>query len=326
MSWPQQVCAALDKAIATVAKREYKRLSKGKGSDEIRTCVEKALRELEKLQQGKPSDYHNEWVALFYMTWYQPRQINLALSIFKKFFRPDVSDRSLHIIDVGCGALAVQFAAAIAKAAAEKRQTRAINITVQGIDPSKSMRKIGEELWQEFWYYVFDVGPTLRYLANACDVMASSCSSCDTYCQVVDTKAQGNPSPDECWLIAMHAVYETNQEDIKKCLKDIRQKQQHIDVDVVTSYRHPDRINVVKGVCPSDFKEVSLPPLAQEWRDSQDFQRTTKWRRNLVPRLCPWSADSMVFDYLGREVQGNRQDAVAIGGRFPIDNTAIFQP
>ena len=66
---------------------------------------------------GEEPEY-NEWDALFYVTWYQPRQINLALAILQKLYEDARkwlgSDFPLHIIDVGCGAfLAVQFAMAI---------------------------------------------------------------------------------------------------------------------------------------------------------------------------------------------------------------------
>ena len=46
--------------------------------------MDKALRSLKELQQGRKADYGNEWVAIFYLTWYQPRQIQLAYAALRE--------------------------------------------------------------------------------------------------------------------------------------------------------------------------------------------------------------------------------------------------
>ena len=78
------VTNALDVAIAQVAQKEISRLSAGLSPDEIAKNICVALHELESLQQGGMPNYGNEWVAVFYLLWYQPAQINLAYTLAQK--------------------------------------------------------------------------------------------------------------------------------------------------------------------------------------------------------------------------------------------------
>ena len=141
-----------DEAIATVAEQEFNRLRRiTTDNAQVAENVKAALDSLVNLQYGVEPEY-NEWEALFYVTWYQPYQINLALTVLQKVYEDARQhlgpDLPLHIIDVGCGALAVQFAMAIL--AAEYRQEDS-KVIINGIDPSDPMKKIGETLWLEFW-------------------------------------------------------------------------------------------------------------------------------------------------------------------------------
>ena len=115
----QTIADALDKTIATVAEQEFNRLCRGLNDFQVAEQVAIALDELEKLQGRGSPDYNNDWVALFYVTWYQPRQINVALAILRQLYEETLHEETktnhpVEIIDVGCGALSVQFATAIA--------------------------------------------------------------------------------------------------------------------------------------------------------------------------------------------------------------------
>ena len=67
----------LEGAILEVAKSEYARLSAGLAPHQVATRVGDALESLGGLRRGVAPAY-DEWDALFYLTWYQPRQINLT--------------------------------------------------------------------------------------------------------------------------------------------------------------------------------------------------------------------------------------------------------
>lgn len=235
MSWWPPVCQALDEAIARVAESEYRRLSAGRRPEECLHCTEQALEALGALQRGAEPEY-NEWDALFYVTWYQPRQVNLALALTRYFLsRRSSPARDLHIVDLGCGSLAVQFALTIALAEA-RLMGASIDATVQGIDPSASMARVGEELWLEFWSIVND-NPHLSYVADSCDVISSSYTShdsSDSYCASYEAHAQTTLTSTDCWLIAAHTVYESNKLLIRDQLTTIRTKSEPALVIVTT--------------------------------------------------------------------------------------------
>ena len=274
---------SLDMAIARVAEDEFSRLSGGKTPEECVNCVTQALKSLGGLQWGNAPEY-NEWDALFYLTWYQPRQINIALAVLRRFF----SGQPLHIIDVGCGALAVQFAVAVAIA---EKQLVGSEVTVQGIDPSESMRRIGEELWLKFWSIVYE-DRYLSNLAGACDVLTSSCNSHDSKESYYKMNSPGT----ECWLIAVHAVYESNKEDIRNTFAEIRSKFAPM-LEIVTT--HPSKRDVAWSMTGEEFNEE------YNEADSQcTFPETTAWRKHLIDRLSTPGAifEDIVCNYLGREV------------------------
>ena len=104
---------SLDRAIANLAEAEYGRLSTegGLGTKEQHELVDRALRSLKELQQGRKADYGDEWVGVFYLTWYQPRQIQLAYAALRELI-PERNPPK-YIIDYGCGAWAVQIALAL---------------------------------------------------------------------------------------------------------------------------------------------------------------------------------------------------------------------
>ena len=280
---------SLDLAIARVAKNEYHRLSSGKDPEERLNCVTQALESLGRLQHGEMPAYNNEWVSLFYVTWYQPRQINLALAIVRHFFRGN----SLYVIDVGCGALAVRFAVAIA-ISERGMQGATINVRVDGIDPSEPMRKIGDTLWKEFQSIVSKY-PRLSSLSDICDGIDSN----DSYSGSTDAHIRGACSSVECWLTTVHAAYESNKCSIRDTLTHIRRKSAP-ELEVVTSDRK--KWGVACCVAGEGFKKMPMPQL---W--CGPLRNTTAWRNGLINQLPQQSPGNIIPDYLGRSVQWNPQ-------------------
>ena len=129
------VRAALDRAIAEVAEAEYGRLAHGVPPDAQATQVDAALQSLRRLQQGTPPDYDSDWVVLFYLTWYQPRQVHLAYAALRQYV--SANNPPQCVVDYGCGALAVQLALAIALT-----EEDCAGAAVHGLDPSVPMRRL----------------------------------------------------------------------------------------------------------------------------------------------------------------------------------------
>ena len=147
------VAKALDKAIAKAAKTEIRRLVKAKGNKRTARAIENALHSLTGLQNGEIPNYDDEWLALLYSTWYQPSHINLAYSMIKEMAKRRNPKRAimtrkgkLHVVDFGCGALAMQFGVALAAADALQQGQTLTSIKIDLIDSSQPMIDFGMEI------------------------------------------------------------------------------------------------------------------------------------------------------------------------------------
>ena len=276
------VACVIDEAIATVAEEEFNRLCEITNNVAlVGENIKAALESLAKLRDGLEPEY-NEWDALFYVTWYQPRQINLALSILQELYQ-DVRkwqgpDLPLHIIDVGCGALAVQFAMAILAA---RYPAKCNDLTVNGIDPSEPMKRIGKVLWSNSRFFLGEHSD-LSDLSRTCDHMTNNCELFDSHASCLSSVG-GHSWFDfrlECWIIALHASYRSNQIRIRRALKALRGRYSPT-FTIVTSHRSNG--DVVRFVAGDRSKCQRLIP--EQLPIPRQLPRTTEWRSNLLYRL-----------------------------------------
>lgn len=317
----------LDCAIAEVAKVDYGRLTKDMSPSSQGQRVDRALAELYKLQEGEQPDYDDEWVALFYLTWYQPRQIFLAYSALRQVIRGQKPPS--QIIDYGCGASAVQIALSILIAQWLRDESIRQGVpnpshgifAVHGIDPSEPMRRIGGVLWRQFQKEVKDTSPRItisdlsgvpynkrpkNFKGSLLDIMDSMTDSCESHASYKDYAkshaARHAAAPDGCWLTAMHAVYdESNQQDMKTVFSLIR-KEQEPTLELVT-FSVPDSDSKQRFFWTLDFKgmELSSVPALEE----NVLERTTKWRLGLWEKL---EGEMKYFQqYLERDVEWDPQ-------------------
>ena len=282
----QTIADVLDQAIVTVAEKEFNRLRKGLSDAQVTENVAKALEELEKLRTGGEPDYNNEWVALFYVTWYQPHQINTALKVLQQLYEEQQrTEHPLHIIDVGCGALAVQFATAIS--AAEYQHT---NVAVTGIDPSEPMRKIGAKLWSAFRSIVAK-SPDLSNLSRTCQSMPDTnhlFKSHQQYYRSEGARVQSDSAP-ERWLLAMYVVSEQDTPDPTLSESDQKLK------DTLQTIRETSRPSVILVTC-HEIKRERARLVIGEYNSCEELKpadlpftgymsKTTEWRQSLIDRL-----------------------------------------
>ena len=284
------VTCLLDEAIATVAEEEFNRLRSAANNDfQVARKVTEAVRSLRNLQQGEEPAY-NEWDALFYLTWYQPRQINLALYILQELYedarRRLGSDFPLHIIDVGCGALAVQFAAAILAA---ENQRAGNDLTVSGIDPSEPMKRIGEALWSKFRLFLGDHSD-LSDLSRTCDHMANNCQLFDSHSSYFCSEGGRPWGPPwiERWITAVHACYESNWFEIQRALQELRDRYSPNAI-LVTSHR--SRQEVVRFVAGEESPQQRLSPKQLPLKE--ELPKTTEWRTDLLSKLPAYQINSV---------------------------------
>ncbi len=149
------VTKCLSRAIVDVAEGEFVRLSKDKSPVAQAEEIREALRELLKLSSGSEMpNYENSWVPLMYLTWYHPRQVNLAYSIVLNSLRQLSTDRcrpeKLYIVDYGCGTLAMQFGIALAQLKCKIGGFATPEIRMDALDTSEPMIELGKRVWNRF--------------------------------------------------------------------------------------------------------------------------------------------------------------------------------
>lgn len=272
------VADALDIAIAEVAEAEYDRLSAGRPVEVVAKEVDQAVASFRGLARGVSPEY-GEWDALFYLTWYQPRQVNLALTLAWPF---EQEPQPLHIIDVGCGSLVMQIAMAIAVARCGLPE-QDVYIELHGIDPSEAMTRIGKLLLRA----LYDVVRSDPYLSRsrlrmACERTQERMGVWSNLAMYYgsDGAHEGGiyPSPN-CWLTALHAVYASNKGEMSETFRFIR-RQSDPAYEVVTC--HNVGYASAQQICRRDAREVHLPK--DRFAFSGYLHRTTSLRQQLARR------------------------------------------
>ncbi len=260
----------IDRAIAKVAEREFRRLSRGLSDEEVARTVRIALDEVAKTGKCRTPNYDCEWVALFYLTWFQARQINLVYSLLDQM--QVELPRDLHVVDLGCGTLGVQFALAAFAATRDQAGTR---ISLTGMDISRPMIAIGVELWDCFTDMIRKEahGSLLDRVTTTMStkIMATDPTTVRTFCPERDHR----PATDR-WLTSIHSAYHLPQ-DLLPVLSD-RWKPEGILL-TAHSRRASDLARVVKDMS-YQFGGMKVRP-----RKEGCLRQTTKWRHQLCRRL-----------------------------------------
>ena len=278
----QLVAPILDEAIVTVAEQEFDRLRSAASDDaEIAENTTEAVKSLALMQYGKEPAF-NEWDALFYITDYQPSHINFALQVLEGLIQ-EASDglagkQPLHIIDVGCGALAVQFAAAILATA---YNVDGANIVVKGIDTRPAMKAIGTTLWKQFRALV-DQCPKLSALSHACDGLATRAEVYDLYasfCRAATSPSHAEAAP-ECWLTSLDPVFEANIDEIAGALQTLHERYS-ANVKLAACFE----LKLVIDRCVPGGGLQSKGPRKEELPFQGKLPRTSKWRAELAAEL-----------------------------------------
>jgi hypothetical protein len=113
----------LDSAVAKIVESDFDWRTDGMSAAEKLRWVNEARDSLGLLRSLESPDYVDKMVALLYVVRYQLSHINLAYSIIKAMEEQAgtgnsmlVDNGKLHVVDFGCGALAMQFGVALAVA------------------------------------------------------------------------------------------------------------------------------------------------------------------------------------------------------------------
>ena len=314
------ISRVLDAAVAKAVESEFGRCTRGMTTAEKRQWVSKARDSLDLLRSLESPDYADKMVTLLYVVRYQVSHINLAYSVIEAINgRPedDSLDRfasGLHVVDFGCGALAMQFGVALMIADALERGHRVSEIRIDSIDTSGNMLDIGLKIWAEF-VSLISRDARLSALREACSLIQANFAT-HTDCGSIQ-KFSGALT----WISALHIVYKSNRNEVRNALSSLREAVAP-KTALMTCYgdsRNPGNIPLLKDVSPfgGAYRLTQLsssqvaPKLDKRIPNSLVMKFAGKcgyvspYRRDLY---CDWPSATTAFIYIAKE-----------GGSQPID-------
>lgn len=274
--------AALDAAISNTAASEFARITTGLSRDEKATLVAQALDSLHgSIPRLEMPEYAAELVALFYSVWYQPFQVNSALSLISRIIEERqhtlTEKRRLDIVDFGSGALAMEFGLALAVLDAQEREAAVPDINVYLFEPSDAMTRIGFDIWQRF---IIASGEDAAVdLASGSATRSLGAASMRLYC-IADPSGIETSCDADRWLVSMHAYYKEGAENIRQSLKEIHDR---FDPQLgLMTFHHANRdgIDYISPFAASGTS-IEMGPL----RLSGELPLVNGWRRGLADEL-----------------------------------------
>ena len=273
---------ALDRAITRVANGQYNGLSDKMSPTELGDKVHWSLNSLGGLQQGNPPDYNDPWIALFYLTWYQPKQIQLARALIEERNTNSLlidNSQNLHVIDFGCGTLAMKFATAWAVAEALENREQISSVTVDSYDANPSMIRLGISLWDEFKAQIQNI-PNLVQLFKAINMIKGQCSTTNHTSTIKIDKSS------TVWLSAIHTVYNNNTEQVKAELANLS----HItnpNIGFLSGHDNPNQPHLLRQVSPFVNTQYNHRGRTLSPKYNDVLPGITQWRRSIntqIPR------------------------------------------
>lgn len=274
--------AALDAAIADTAAAEFARITSDLPREEKANLVAQALDSLHgSIPRLEMPEYAAELVALFYSVWYQPFQVNSALSLIGRIVaerRRRLAEKPrLDIVDFGSGALAMEFGLTLAFLDAQQRGITVSDTNVYLVEPSDAMTRTGFGLWRRF---VTAAGGDVAVDVASGSATARLDASSIRFRRIADHSEVETSREADRWLVSMHAYYREGAECIRRELKEIRDG---FDPQLgLMTFHHANRdgMDYVSPFAVSGTP-VEIGPLQM----SGELPLVNGWRRSLADKL-----------------------------------------
>ena len=245
---------------------------------------------------------YNEWDTLLYH-WYQPSQINLAYSTIKS--KTMVSDK-LRIVDFGCGALAIQFGVALRAADALEQMQPLSEVRIDSLDTSRAMVRMGQKIWEQFKIEA-KKDSSLRHVSLACEIMNPHITLLTdrSMTQVDNNTVWANAWQSECWVSALHTIYEGNKDNVQRWLSFIVDK---LNPDLCFATTHSSNSTLLSEVWGfmdyNEYHYLFTPPIEPQFKGA--LPEITQWRSKLN------SALKINHNYLNNNVTWEWPNAASI--------------
>ena len=307
----------LDQAIQETGRSELKCLEEGLNrKKDVKLKVESALKSLKLLQTGGEPDYHDPWTAVFYLTWFQPRHVNLIYSHLKR--SNERLPQGLRVVDLGCGCSATMFALAVFAATSGQHEAR---ISVHGIDPSRAMRTLGSQLWVRFSKLIRREGPggsvILGRMNRVIERMSQDSQTGDSWRDMHEetVKWRRRIGRDCTWLTSVHAAYHLPRgRGMRKATLELAP-----EVMLITAEHSRRReLNDVRRKL-HEIHYYSFQHASEQRENHGCLTKTKNWRSDLRERIIDdWGSFDLDW-YLDREVRWNpwkpNKQPIVIQGR-----------
>ena len=248
------VANLLDKAVAHVAREEFQRVTAHLTEDEKTRRIESAAASLDLLRKGGTPDYEDPLVAVLYLVQYQLQHINLTYSLIDATARwlgrnGVLTDTGrLHVVDYGCGALAMRFGVILAVSDALESAHNISSVKIDSLDLAAPVVALGVRIWNCFWESVHASNDNgLRWLRQAFGTMVRP--NPDVFFNVPLQKIIAMPDADR-WLSAIHVVYGGPQGNSKEVQENLDFLHQSIQPVAGFLTAHSSKLGTVKDVCP----------------------------------------------------------------------------
>lgn len=193
-----------------------------------------------------------------------------------------INASNLHLIDFGCGALAMQFGIALAMADAIDRGDPVPTVRVDSIDACDAMINLGRNVWQA---YIDSLAqdPGMATLTQACGLLDWHTNNTETTEQIV--RAIPRQIGAEVWLSALHTVYDENITDVRDSLAEIV-RHHGPDFGFITSTGRKEELvhQAWQPFQDNGYRMISLNPQDLIGGLEGELPETTGYRRSFERR------------------------------------------
>ena len=222
-SWSERNIAAIadcmDVAFANVLSAEFDRLAAGMTPDQRNARLTRSECSILRLRNSSDMpDYSDPMVVIRYVILYQLPHINLAYTLLKGGRRHGqglTSTGALQVVDFGAGTLAMSFGVALAVADALANGDHIRAVRIDAIDTNGPMLELGLKIWNEF------VSVVSR--RNGVERLAQSARLIQQIQHDSHRSVQKQDGHD-CWLTALHVLYNNNQDSVRLALASLCDK------------------------------------------------------------------------------------------------------
>ena len=200
----------------------------------------------------------------------------------------------LHVVDLGCGALALRFGLVFAVAAALELGEDIDEVHIDSIDPNTAMAQMGVKIWNEFFSHVLSRrldDPSLKWVLDAISRLSQPVP---TVRNIRLKELKINPEA-EFWITAIHAVYPNNVEEINSSLVYLVSTNEP-DVGILTGHNHVGQGELLQRASPYEDTQFALRISTFDPKFNSLLPEVTRWRQ-----LLNYQMNSR-HRYLDREV------------------------